>query len=195
MIKYQYQRPNKTYQETLSNEDIQDKLKNYKKTNNVSNIPIGTHIRYFITDPKTNDNVFRLGGNLHKIDSQGRYITLSNGTLNWSVQLNSSILYYKMNDDEIHDELKNEIKKELLTEQSNIIKKKNNNLIGGTDNNIDNSIEDINNLKKQNKFLSKKVEDYNNLELKYNDLLKKNNHLTSKLEKIENEIKKRKNIK
>ena len=181
MIKMQYQRPTKTYQETLSNEEIKEKLKNYKKIKDITNIPIGTHIRYFTTHPTTKKNIFRLGGNLNKIDTQGRYITLSNGPLNWSVQLNSSTLYQKMTEDEINEELRNEIKKEILTETYN------ENMKGGAS-------ENINDLKKQIKILSKKIDEYKELESKYNDVVTYNFQLTKKLEKIEKEIKKKKNI-
>ena len=42
-----YQRPNKTFQESLSNQDIKEKLKEYKKVDNIKTVSIGTHIRYF----------------------------------------------------------------------------------------------------------------------------------------------------
>ena len=181
MIKMQYQRPNKTYQETLSNEEIKEKLKNYKKIKDITSIPIGTHIRYFTNNPTTNKNVFRLGGTLNKIDPQGRYITLTNSSLNWSVQLNSSILYQKMTENEITDELRNEIKKEILSE-THI-----ENMKGGSNDNIVD-------LKKQIKILSKKIDEYKELELKYNDVVTSNFQLIKKLEKIEKENKKNKNI-
>jgi hypothetical protein len=181
MIKMQYQRPKTTYQETLSNEEIAEKLKNYKKVKDINKIPIGTHIRYFTNHPTTNKNIFRLGGSLNKLDPQGRYITLSNSSLNWSVQLNSSILYHKMTEDEIAEELRNEIKKEILSENHMDIMK------GGSN-------ENINDLKKQIKLLSKKIDEYKELEQKYNNVVTSNFQLTKKLEKIEKEIKKNKNI-
>lgn len=181
MIKMQYQRPKKTYQETLSNEEIAEKLKNYKKVKDITKIPIGTHIRYFTNHPTTNKNIFRLGGSLNKLDPQGRYITLSNSSLNWSVQLNSSTLYHKMSEDEIAEELRNEIKKEILSE--NYIE----NMKGGSN-------ENINDLKKQIKLLSKKIDEYKELEIRYNEVVTSNFQLTKKLEKIEKEIKKNKNI-
>ena len=179
MSKQPYTRPQKTFQENLSNQDINLQLKNYKKIENIENVPIGTHIRYFNIDSTTKKSLFRMGGTLQKIDPQGRYITLSNGTINWSVQLTSSILYQKMTDSEITTELRNDIYKEVYSELSNKFK-------GGNINN--------NELNKEINNLKSIIEEYKNMEIKYNDLIKKNLSLTSKLEKISNEIKKKKKM-
>jgi hypothetical protein len=48
-----YERPEKTYQDNLSNQDIKDKLKDYKKVIDIKTVSIGTHIRYFTIDSKT----------------------------------------------------------------------------------------------------------------------------------------------
>ena len=85
-----YQRAAKTYQETLSNQDIKDKLKEYKKVTDIKTVSIGTHIRYFSINQTTKEKIFRLGGTLNKIDPDGRFIILSNGTVNWSVQIPTS---------------------------------------------------------------------------------------------------------
>ena len=103
-----YIRPSQTHQELLSNQDIKDKLKEYKKITDINSVPISTHIRYFTIDNKTQKRLFRLGGFLHKIDHDNRYITLNNNNISWSVQLASSILYQKMTENEIKEELKEE---------------------------------------------------------------------------------------
>jgi chromosome segregation ATPase len=162
---FSYIKPKHTYQEMLSNNDIKEKLKDYKKVNDITKINIGSHIRYFIKD-KNNKELFRLGGTLQKIDPQYRYISLNNGSVTWSVQLNNSILYQKMTEDEIKAELKNELKNEILTET---------NQSGGY------NINNYNNLKNA----------YNNLEKEYKNLQKKNESLQNRLNKIENEIKKK----
>jgi hypothetical protein len=165
-----YNRPKKTYQETLSNMEIKEKLKEYKRVSNIRNISIGTHIRYFTTDPQTGGKQFRLGGNLNKIDPEGRYIILSNGTINWSVQIPDTLFFQKMTEDEYKEELKRELKKEIQTES-----------------NVDE--DDFNKLKKMFTNLTKKYED---LELNYKDIVKKNNALNSQLKSIEKEIIKQK---
>lgn len=170
-----YIRPAKTHQQLLTKQDIKDKLKDYIKVNNIINIPIGTHIRYFtIKDNK--EQVFRLGGILSRIDTNARYIMLTNGKLTWSVQIEKSTFFKKMSDEELKNEIKEEIKKELLTET-----------------NINNDENEY--LKKEILKLEKIVENYYNLEKKYNNLIKKNELLNNQLNKIQDEIKKKKNLK
>jgi hypothetical protein len=96
-----YNRPTKTYQDTLSNNEIKDKLKDYKKVNDISKVPISTHLRYFVKDKKTGNQLFRLGGVLTKIDPEMRYVILSNGDLSWSVQINNSTFFQKMSEREV----------------------------------------------------------------------------------------------
>ena len=170
-----YARPEKTYQETLSNQEIKEKLKDYKKISDIKTVSIGNHIRYFTTNLKTKEKYFRLGGSLNKIDPEGRYIVLSNGKLNWSVQIPNSTFFQKMNDDEIRDELKKEIKKEILTEDNN-------------DETLD--------LKKEIGNLTKKLE---NIDKDYKGLIKENEKLIQEKEilnqtiiTIQKEIKKEK---
>jgi hypothetical protein len=167
-----YNRPAKTYQDTLSNTDIKDKLKDYKKVNDMSKISISTHLRYFTKD-KNGNQLFRLGGVLTKIDPELRYVILSNGSLSWSVQIKNSTFFQKMSEKEVRDE----IKKELTEEQS--------------------CVEEYNELKKKIKTLTNKFEtlenNYENLENEYKKVLKKNNILESEIKKIETEIIKEKN--
>ena len=96
-----YNRPKKTYQDTLSNDDIKDKLKDYKKVTDIRKVVIGTHIRYFTKD-KDNKKVFRLGGFLTKFGEEYKYVVLSNGQFSWSVQNNNTTDFWaKMNSKEI----------------------------------------------------------------------------------------------
>ena len=168
-----YKRPSKTYQDNLTNQEIKEKLKEYKKVDNILAVSIGNHIRYFTTDPKTKEKSFRLGGTLNKIDPEGRFIVLSNGSVTWSVQIANSVFYRKMTPDEFKQELKNEIKKELQTEEQS-------------------HDDDFEILKKEFKTLSKK---YLALEKEYDSVIKKNEQLASQISQIENEIKKNKSKK
>lgn len=169
-----YNRPDTTYQSTLSNHDIKEKLKEYKKVDNIKNVSIGTHCRYFSIDPKTKQKVFRLGGNINKIDPEGRFVVLCNGTLSWSVQIPNTTFYQKMTEQEVKDEMKKELKKEIMTEQQQ------------------NSDEDDMDLKKQVKMLMKKLDDYKDLEKKCAEVMNRNEQLVSQLKTIEKEIKKEK---
>jgi len=175
---------NKTFQETLSNEQIKKYLNDYKKVDDISKIGISTHLRYFTLDPKTNKQLFRLGGYLNKFGDNGEYIILSNGDLSWSVQIKNSLFYKKMTD----QELKEELKQEILTEtQETII------------NELDELKKEYKNLEKKYKSLDKKykeLEEVNTVKDKDNKtLLKKNDILNIQLEDIRKEILKMKNKK
>jgi hypothetical protein len=168
-----YFKPDKTYQDKLTNQEIKDKLKDYKKTIDIKTVPIGTHIRYFSIDPKTKEKLFRMGGNLNKIDPEGRFIILSNGNITWSVQIPNAIFYQKMSETEFKDELKKEVKKEMMSE---VIPSDNEN----------------ENLKKEIKNLNKKLDYYKELEKDYKIIIKKNETLIEQILQIESEIKKKK---
>jgi hypothetical protein len=168
-----YNRPEKTYQETLTNQDIKEKLKEYKKVSNIRTVSIGIHIRYFSIDPKSKEKIFRLGGTLNKIDPGGKYVILSNGSITWSVQILNAIFFQKMTDDEYKEELKKELKKEIMSE-------------------VEYPNEDLENLKKEIKTLKIKIEHYKDTEKKYK---KENETLSAKILSIENEIKKNKSKK
>lgn len=167
-----YARPEKTYQESLTNQEIKEKLKDYKKVSDIRKISIGTHLRYFSLNNKTGEQLFRLGGVLSKIDPEGRFVVLTNGDVRWSVQIGNTIFFQKMNEKEI----KEEMRKEIMTEE-----------MGITDNDL--------NLKKQLKILTSRIEKYEAMEKQYKILLKKNELLSDQLKKIETEIKKEKSKK
>ena len=186
-----YKRPEETYQDKLTNQEIKEKLKDYKKCTDIRTISIGTHIRYFTTDTKTKQKAFRLGGTLNKIDPEGRFIILGNGKVSWSVQIEGTQFWQKLSEAEFKEELKNEIKKELAASE--------------TFNSIDPNIEKVNkDLKKEIKNIMKKLdildEENKNL-VKKNDILdeenknlvKKNEDLNSRLAKILSEVNKKKN--
>lgn len=93
-----YIRPSKTYQQNLNDNQIKEKLMEYKQIDllkNKNNIPLNSHIRYFnITD--NNQKQFRLGGYLKKVDVDKRYCVLTNNKQSWCVNLDKSILYKKI---------------------------------------------------------------------------------------------------
>lgn len=93
-----YIRPTKTYQQNLNENQIKEKLMEYKRIDlieNSKNIPLNCHIRYFnITD--NNQKQFRLGGYLKKVDLDKRYCVLTNNKQSWCVNLDKSILFKKI---------------------------------------------------------------------------------------------------
>lgn len=119
-----YKPTDKSYQSTLSDNDIAKKLTDYSrvKTNDVLKIPLGTHIRYFNINPKTGEKQFRLGGTLSKFGDNNEYIICSNGTFSWSVQLATSIIYKKLTSDELKETVKKTVVEETKTEMADIIK-------------------------------------------------------------------------
>lgn len=113
-----YERPKKTYQDSLTSDDIKEKLKEYKKVTDIRKIIIGTHVRYFTKDKDTKKNVFRLGGFLTKFGEDYKYVILSNGSISWSVQVNGSNDFWaKMNNKEILKTAETEVAEQSNTTQ------------------------------------------------------------------------------
>ena len=92
-----------TYTSNLTKDDIQQKLEDYKKVEDISTVPLNTHLRYFIL--KDGELVFRMGGNLKRNLDLPNYIVLRNalGT-EWTVQVKDTIFYKKMTIPEIKEE-------------------------------------------------------------------------------------------
>ena len=96
-----------TYQSKLTDAEIEEKLKLYKKLDSIEEIPklpLNTHIRYFsVTKDPSGKKIkqFRLGGFLDNKDNYDKYIILTNKSVSWSVNTQTSILYRKFKDEEI----------------------------------------------------------------------------------------------
>ena len=93
----------KTFTENLSKEEISEKLEDYKLVDDISKVPLDTHLRYFVK--KNNEMLFRMGGNLKRNLDLPNFIVLKNalGT-EWSVQVKDTIFYKKMSIKEIKEE-------------------------------------------------------------------------------------------
>lgn len=124
-----YKQPEKTYQSTLSKEDIAKKLEGYTRIegNKVPQIPLNTHLRYFTVNPKNNQKEFRLGGYLTKIGDNNEYAILSNGNFSWSVQFANTIFYKKLKLDEYKEQVVLEID-ESIKKKMDILLKENKDL-------------------------------------------------------------------
>ena len=147
-----YVRPKKTLQDTLSNDEIKNKLKDYKKVSDIRKVIIGTHLRYFSKDKKTKEPVFRLGGFLTKFGDDYKYVIMSNGTVSWSVQNNADTQFWaKMNSKEIVTNLETEIEekvKDEIEEKYKKLKDKN-----------DYMLKMLDDQKKENEKLAKKLKE------------------------------------
>jgi len=161
--KTDYVRPKKTFQDSMSSDDIKEKLKEYKKVTDIRKVIIGTHVRYFTKDKETKANVFRLGGFLTKFGDEYKYVILSNGSISWSVQNNSSNEFWaKMNSKEILQTAETEVE-DKNKEQQHVIEK-------------------YKKLKEKNDYMTSLLEEQQ----------KQNEKLTKKLKEIESVAKKNK---
>ena len=128
-----YKRPKKTFTDKLTDDDIKAKLEDYVEVDDISKVPLNTHLRYFterINEKKKKEKVFRLGGFLINKSNYEKYVILSNvpetGFINpskktWSVNTQKSIFYRKQTMDEIKEDYKDELE-ELYDEIDNLKK-------------------------------------------------------------------------
>ena len=124
-----YIKKGKSYQESLTNEEIKQKLEEYKQVTDISKVGLNTHLRYFTKNTKTGKQMFRLGGFLSKVNLTQGYVVLNNGNLSWSVQLKNSIFFEKMSFTDFKKQLKKaydkKYKNKILKLQTEINKLKN----------------------------------------------------------------------
>jgi len=113
-----YSRPDITYTDQLSKEQIEKKLEDYKKVDDIMKVPLGVHLRYF--SDVNGKLAFRMGGQLHKNTGLPDYVILSNGKTQWSVQVKNTIFYRKM----VLQEIKEEYEKIILEHKEKIKKLK-----------------------------------------------------------------------
>ena len=93
----------KTFTENLTKDEINEKLQDYKLVDDISKVPLGTHLRYFVM--KDGTKLFRMGGNLKRNLDLPKFIVLVNalGT-EWTVQVKDATFYKKMSLKEIKEE-------------------------------------------------------------------------------------------
>ena len=116
-----YKRPAITQQEQYTAADISEKLAGYEEVDNIEDVPINTHIRYFNIN-KEGERLFRSGGFLSNKDNADTYVVLSNGKFKWSVQVADAIFYKKLSSKEQVEETKRKCIQK-LEEKDYIIKK------------------------------------------------------------------------
>uniref|UniRef100_A0A3Q8U858 Uncharacterized protein n=1 Tax=Megavirus baoshan TaxID=2496520 RepID=A0A3Q8U858_9VIRU len=123
-----YRRPKMTYQDQLSQDEINEKIQGYSQVDDISQIPVNTHIRYFITQDD-GSIAFRMGGFLKDKSNADKYIVLTNGKNHWSVQVKDTIFLRKMSHteeiDSLHETYRNKLneKDKIIIEMEKIIKK------------------------------------------------------------------------
>ena len=96
----------KTFTSNLTKDDINEKLQDYKLVDDISTVPLGTHLRYFTM--KDGIKLFRMGGNLKRNLDLPKFIILVNALgVEWTVQIKDTTFYKKMSLTEIKDEYDN----------------------------------------------------------------------------------------
>ena len=118
-----YKRPKVTLQEQLSAEEIAEKLQGYVRVadGEIEDVPLDTHLRYFILD-EDGSQQFRLGGFLKNKTNANKYVVLSNGKNSWSVQVNNTVFFRKLNHQEELEQI-HELYRKKLKEKDDVIKK------------------------------------------------------------------------
>lgn len=120
-----YNKSKKSYQESLSPDEIKKKLEEYKVIEDIRTAPLNAHVRYF-TINKSGEKQFRLGGFVTKI--QDEYIILANNNLSWSVQIKGTIFFIKMSFSDLKEEIIKKVSKKFdkditeLTEENKKLK-------------------------------------------------------------------------
>lgn len=152
-----YIRPKHTVQDKLTEEEIEQILEDYTEVENISNVAINTHLRYYTIQQNKDGEIiklFRLGGNLKNKDNCDKYIILTNNMVSWSVQVKNTIFYRKMKINEIKDEY--EIIIQELRDDNILLKKENKKLmkINDVKDEYENTIQE---LRKENKKLMKTI--------------------------------------
>ena len=96
-----YVRPPLTYTDKLSKEQIETILLDYEKVDDITQVPIGTHIRYF--EDKNGELKFRTGGILTVLGAP-EYVILKNNNVGWSVQIKKCIFFRRLTIKETKEE-------------------------------------------------------------------------------------------
>ena len=159
---------NKTFQETLKEEDIEKLLEDYKELEDgeIALVPLNSHIRYFTIKRMPNNEVkklFRMGGTLTNKDNPDEYVILSNGKSSWSVQTKQTVFYRKMKIDEIKEEYEDVIeeKNEEIEKLKKTIEKFKSNTNVENDNNVEEYKNDIKKYKKEVRRLRDLLKEHN----------------------------------
>jgi hypothetical protein len=97
-----YKRPQLTYTDKLSKKEIESLLLDYEKVDDLSEVPTGTHIRYF--EDKDGELKFRLGGTLTIKTGLPVYCILTNNKVSWSVQVKKCIFFKRISIKDIKEE-------------------------------------------------------------------------------------------
>lgn len=106
LAKDNYKRPTMTKTDRLTSDEIKNLLEDYTRFTSFDNVPLGTHIRYFVV--KDGTQLFRLGGFLLNKGGLPAYIVLSSGgkenVKTWTVQVKDTVFFKKMTFEDLKKE-------------------------------------------------------------------------------------------
>ena len=105
----EYKGPKKTFTQDLSKEEIDELLKGYEPTHS-DDLKRGYHIRYFSPNKTTGKSEFKMGGTIIKLNLP-KYVVLTNGCLNWTVQVEKTIFFQQTPVSEIKKQLELEFER------------------------------------------------------------------------------------
>ena len=89
-----YNKTGPSFTDTLTEQQIAEKLEDYVEVADISTVPLGTHMRYFV---RPNGQLkFRLGGSLIKINRELGYVVLSANAKTWSVQIPGTTFFRRL---------------------------------------------------------------------------------------------------
>jgi hypothetical protein len=116
-----YEKPELTYQEKLTKNDIYKKLEGYEQVDNIANVNLNTHVRYFIKDGE--NFLFRMGGFLVNKSNPDLYVILAatSGKPRWSVQVESAVFFRKLSFKEQNEALVKNYEKKMKKKNEKII--------------------------------------------------------------------------
>ena len=100
----EYERPIYTYTDLLTKKDIQNKLIDYVRIKDISEVNeslVGKHCRYFLVD--NGEYKFRTGGVVTVVNPPD-YLIMSNHKITWSVQLKNCVLFKRLTTMDVKEE-------------------------------------------------------------------------------------------
>jgi hypothetical protein len=121
-IKNGYVRPKTTITDQLTKDEINEKLEDYVKVDDIYKVPLGTHLRYFSKDKKTGELKFRLGGQLYNNKGLPKYVILKAVNAQFSVQVKDTVFWRKLSMVELKKEYEDYITE--MDEKYNKLKEK-----------------------------------------------------------------------
>lgn len=116
-----YKKPKKTFQEQLTAEEIEEKMQGYEKVDDIADVGLNTHLRYF-TMQDDGTQVFRTGGFLKNKQNADKYVILTNGKNDWCVQVANTVFFSKLTHKDELDAI-HKLYKKKLDEKNKIIEK------------------------------------------------------------------------